>query len=97
MKKIPGLALVSTTTIGLLLAGCAATSPNVDSRFGSAVTAARTAQMIDPGAGAKSATVAGVDGAAAAGAMERYRTSFKTPPEPVNVFNIGVGASSGGH
>jgi hypothetical protein len=88
--------LLACAVGAVVLAGCAAQSPVLDRKFGAAVQAARAMQAIDPEAGRTSGAVDGIDGPAAAAAMERYRASFKTPPASVNVFNIGVGSSAGG-
>jgi len=78
------------------LAGCASHTPVLDSKFGAALSSAMVAQTIDADAGRKAAPVIGIDGDAAASSMERYKATFKSPPAPVNVFNIGVGSSTGG-
>jgi hypothetical protein len=92
-KSIP---LVAAT---LLLAGCAAsTTPNYDLRFGEAVRNAKHQMTIDPDAGRNPDQVLGMDGRAAHESLLRYQESFKTPPPPVNVINIGgaVGGGRGG-
>jgi hypothetical protein len=40
--------------------------------------------------------VAGLDGPAADATIDRYHKSYETPPQPVNVFTIGIGSGSGG-
>lgn len=76
-----------------LLAGCGSTTPHYDARFGDAVRSARTQMTIHPqaglvsGSGADGAT--GMDGRAARQTMQRYEQSYKTPPQAVNVINIG--------
>ena len=78
------------------LAGCAATTtPNLDSRFGEAVIAARAQQTINPDAGRNPDPVNGIDGRAAREAIGRYHDSFKTPPPSANVINIGGGIAGG--
>ncbi|MDP3618940.1 MAG: hypothetical protein Q8R63_04015 [Ramlibacter sp.] len=79
----------------ILLTGCAtSTSPHYDMRFGEAVRAARLAMTINPDAGRSTDPVAGMDGRAAHETLLRYQESFRSPPPPVNVINIGgaVGA-----
>ena len=95
MRNEFSLMLFSGAVAAILLASCAQ-SPVLDSKFGAAVDAAKTMQVIDPNAGRTDGPVNGVDGPAAAAAMERYRASFKAPPATANVFNIGVGSSSTG-
>lgn len=77
-----------------LLAGCAISpTPNYDARFGDAVRQARQAQALNPQPSAKAAQ--GMDGMAAKAASDRYVNSFKSPPPPVNVINIGGSIATG--
>ena len=85
----------------VLLAGCSTTTtPHYDARFGEAVRSARTQMTINPdaglavGLGADGAT--GMDGRATRHAMERYEQSYKTPPQAINVINIGGSLGGGG-
>ena len=75
-------------TLGLM-AGCVAIHPEVDSRAGNAVTAAKNAQTLNPGAVRDPDAVSGIDGRAAKETMDRYVESFRSPPPNVNVINIG--------
>ena len=86
-----------------LLAGCGSTTPHYDAHFGEAVRTARMQMTLNPeagktpGVGVDGAT--GMDGRATAHTMDRYERSFKTPPQAVNVINIGgslTSNSSGG-
>ena len=85
-------------TCAVLLAGCGSTTPNYDAHFGEAGRTARMQMTINPdagrtvGMGADAAT--GMDGRATDETMQRYERSFKTPPQAVNVINIGGGLSS---
>ncbi len=79
-----------------LLAGCVSIHPEVDQRYGEAVTAAKDAQTFDPQASRKPKAVPGIDGIAAKEAMDRYVDSFKAPPPTMNVINIGGGLSGSG-
>jgi hypothetical protein len=99
MSRKPFFMLAAMGGLVAALAACASSTPALDGKFGMAIDAMHRTQVIDAEAGKKAdaETHPGIDGVAAAGAMERYRASFKNPPEPVNVFNIGVGSSSGGH
>lgn len=77
-----------------LLAGCAISpTPNYDARFGDAVRQARQAQILNPQP--RAAAVQGLDGMAAKAASDRYVNSFKSPPPPVNVINIGGSLATG--
>ena len=86
----------------LALQACATTSPNVDAwlstsprldaRFGDSVNIAKAQQTLNPDASKNRNVVAGIDGKAAQETMVRYRESFKSPPAPTNVFNIGIGS-----
>ena len=87
--------LAATAAGGLLLTGCASTTPYLDSRFGEAVKAARAQQTVNPDASLNTDPVAGVDARSAKSAMDQYRKSFETPPSTFNIMNIG-GAMSGG-
>jgi len=88
--------LVLATLFGtVVLAGCATNTPYIDQHFGEAVNAAKAQQTINPDASQNTDPVAGVDGQAANAAIDRYHKSFVQPPVTPNVFNIGVGASTG--
>lgn len=80
-----------------LLAGCSYNSftPDYDAHFGDAVRAARLAQTLNPNAGTQ-APVMGLEGTTASHALERYESSFKSPPPVVNVINIGGSVGGGG-
>lgn len=84
-------ALAST----LLLAGCIARTPVLDQHFGEAVNAAKAQQTLNPDASRDRDPVAGLDGQAAKSTIGQYRKSYESPPQPVNIFNIGVGGGSG--
>ncbi len=91
----PRLALtLAALGFAALLAGCASTTPVMDSKFGDAVRQARTAQTLNPNASANRDPVLGIDGKAGAAAQERYQESFRTPPKTFEVINIG-GSLSG--
>jgi type IV pilus biogenesis protein CpaD/CtpE len=67
----------------LLLSACAATTPQNDARFGQSVRATLAAQVADPAAVRNASPVAGIDGRAARGALQRYENSFgKTEAAP---------------
>lgn len=77
-----------------LLAGCAVSpTPHYDARFGDAVRQARQAQTLNPQPSSTAAQ--GIDGMAAKAASDRYVNSFKSPPPPVNVINIGGSIATG--
>ena len=82
-------------TGALLLAGCVSRAPVVDQHFGEAVSTAKAQQTINPDASRDRDPVAGLDGQAANAVVDRYHKSYETPPQPVNVFNIGVGSGGG--
>ncbi|WP_298235034.1 hypothetical protein [uncultured Azohydromonas sp.] len=56
----------------LALAGCAATTPEWDARFGDTVRQARVQQLVDPAAGARAPRPEGLDGKAAAATQRDY-------------------------
>jgi hypothetical protein len=72
------------------LGGCAGKTPRLDRQFGSAVTAARQAQIINPAPPA-SLAVNGLDGQASKSAYEAYQQSFKVPEPQTGALTIGVG------
>src|SRR5574340_480446 len=78
------------------LAGCAAKAPQLEQRLGEATAAAKAQQTINPEASRNTNPVAGLDGQAANDVIDQDHKSYKQPPAPVNIFNIGVGSSSGG-
>ncbi|MDI1301019.1 MAG: hypothetical protein PSX71_03865 [bacterium] len=71
-----------------LLAACS-TTPYLDRHFGEASRQAMSRQIIS--SEAKNGPQK-MDGQAANSVIDRYHKSYAVPPEPVNVFNIGVGA-----
>jgi hypothetical protein len=81
--------------VGGMLTGCASNTPRLDANFGEAVETIKAQQTLNPDAPRNTDPVAGLDGVAANGAMDRYNDSFKQPPAPVNVFNIGIGSGAG--
>jgi hypothetical protein len=58
------------------LAGCSS-APRFNDHFGETVRANLSAQVIDPAAAANGSPAAGIDGAAARAAQERYQRSFQ--------------------
>ncbi|KAG8152638.1 hypothetical protein [Burkholderia catarinensis] len=82
--------------LAFALAGCMSSTPVWDSRFGDSVRSVMQAQIIDPHAAehAASASATGVDGAAAAAALDNYDKSFKQVQPPANAFVIGIGKAT---
>lgn len=76
-------------------AGCAQTTPDWESRFGQNARMTVAQQTLNPDAVTMQASEA-ADGQAVREGVVRYRQTFKEPPPPQNVFNIGVGSSAGG-
>ena len=93
MKLFQPKRLVHALLIATLCA-CASPTPELDSKFGQAVSAAKAQQTINPDAANNRDPVAGIDGPAAKELIDRYQTSFRTPP-PVADVNSG-GSSTGG-
>ncbi|MGV2290624.1 hypothetical protein AAHK20_18060 [Trinickia sp. YCB016] len=79
------------------LGGCLSSSPIWDAHFGEAERAVTQAQIIDPHAGEHNPSTPGLDGKAAASAMDAYEKSFQAPAPAANQFVIGIssGSSSG--
>lgn len=86
-------------TVAILLAtavtGCATQTPQLDDKFGEAVTQAKALQIINPDAGLNAQAPDGMNGKTSAAVMERYHDSYKNPPVQNNVFTIGIGESGG--
>jgi len=80
--------------LAFALAGCMSSTPVWDSRFGDSVRTVMQAQIIDPHAGEHAASTPGVNGAAAAAALDNYDKSFKQIQPPANAFVIGIGKST---
>ncbi len=93
MKRSTFVPLIASTAV-LMLAGCAPTTPQVDSRFGQTMRLTMAQQTLNPDAASKDVPEA-MDGSATRETVVRYRNSFKEPPPPQNVFNIGVGGGTG--
>ena len=72
---------------GMLLCGCS-TTPRFNNYFGTSVRANVAAQVLDPAAAANTNSAAGMEGAAAAIAHERYQDSFKEPEKPIKALVI---------
>ncbi|NMM78733.1 hypothetical protein B2J88_10385 [Rhodococcus sp. SRB_17] len=79
----------------ILLTGCASVTPNYDAKFGDAVREAKLKMIINPDAGRNSDQVLGMDGKSARESMILYQGTYKAPPPPVNVINIGGGIGGG--
>jgi hypothetical protein len=87
------------TTLAVLallapLAGCVATAPEWESRFGDALRQARAAQAIDPDASSRNVTAPVVDGKAVAGAQTGYAGSYgyavkEAKQPPLTVIPVG--------
>jgi len=78
---------------GMLLYGCD-TTPRFNEHFGQSVRANVAAQVLDPAAAANTNPAAGMDGAAAAIAHERYQNSFKEGEKPVKPLIISGAGSN---
>ena len=79
-----------------LLTGCASTvTPHYDTRFGNAVREAKLKMIINPDAGKNPDQVLGMDGKSARETVIFYQNTYREPPPPVNVINIG-GSIGGG-
>ena len=74
----------------VLLTGCASpVTPHYDARFGNTVREAKLKMIINPDAGKNPDQVLGMDGKAARETIIFYQNTYKEPPPPVNVINIG--------
>ena len=93
--RIP--AVLSSTVLLLVLAGCAgsrplgASTPALDQQFGESVRQLRTAQTLDPDATARNlGKTTTLDGQAASQAAGRYQDSFKEPPPTFTILGAPV-------
>lgn len=77
------------------LTACVQTTPVWDAHFGEAQRMMMAQQVLNPDAGLKEVPNS-LDGGASRETVIRYRNTFKEPPAPQNVFNIGVGTSGSG-
>ena len=90
------LKIVTILTLAGGLTACVEPAPRYEAEFGNATRATLNAQIINPDAGNNPDPVAGLDGRAARDVINNYQKSFAEPKPTENVFNIGVGNSSGG-
>jgi hypothetical protein len=73
-------------TAVVLFSGCThPTTPNLDSRFGYAVNAAKAQQTINPDASRNVDPVTGLGGTPAKDSIDRYHNTFKEPPTTFSV------------
>jgi hypothetical protein len=77
-----------------VLAGCAPTTPNLDSKFGDAMNQAKAQQIINPDAPKNTDPVAGIDGQAAKEIISRYHKAYEAP-SPAPSGAIGSVSGSG--
>jgi hypothetical protein len=94
MMNFTGTSKLLAAAAAMLALQACSTSPALDARFGDAANIAKAQQTLNPDASKNRNVVAGLDGKAAQETMVRYRESFKNPPPPANVFNIGIGGGS---
>ncbi len=94
MRTIQTVAALVMLT-GAVLTGCAPTTPQWDQRFGEAERMMMARQVLNPDAGMRELPTT-MDGPASREGVIRYRNTFKEPPPPQNVFNIGVGSGGAG-
>ena len=86
--------MVSVALFPILLSACAPREYNMDSSMGVAVHESLAAQIVNTQA-VPSTGPQGLDGAPSKAVMDRYVSSFMTPPPPVNAFSIGIGSGGG--
>ncbi len=83
--------IIATVLLPIMLGGCTAREYSMDSSMGLAVHQDLEAQIVNPN-GIPPTGPQGLAGAPAKAVMDRYVSSFTTPPPPVNAFAIGIGA-----
>lgn len=79
-------ALVFALTTSASLCACVSTTPQLDARFGYAVTSAKSLQTLNPQASRNTDPVIGMDGTPARTGVERYHKSFEEPPRTFEVI-----------
>ena len=91
------LGLFAAVLATLALAGClATTSPAYDARFGDAMRAINSQQLIDASASVRNGdTLAATDGRTLREGADRHLGTYKLPP-PTTIINLGVGAGGNG-
>ena len=86
---------MKTSAIAFLLTfltGCASSvTPHYDAQFGNAVREAKLKMVINPDAGKNPDQVLGMDGKSSRETIIFYQNTYREPPAPVNVINIGGG------
>ncbi len=90
----PALPLVCLSAV--LMAGCASEMTSLDRHLGESLRLAQRQQAVYPAGTWPAERPHSSDGVASVHAVERYQQSFAKPLPPVNVMNIGVGASATG-
>ncbi len=90
MTKLKSIAVLPALAV-TLLTGCAPTTPHWDQRFGESQRMMMAQQVMNPDAGLKELPP-WMDGPASRESVLRYRSTFREPSPPQNVFNIGVGS-----
>ena len=91
MNTIRYIALIAALTV---LVGCVPRSYQEEPQFGETVRENQTIQTVNPKGIAASGPVT-LNGTESRAAVDRYISTFITPPPPVNVFSIGVGGGAG--
>ncbi len=96
MKNLSIKLILAGLGASVVLAGCVAPAPVLDSKFGEAFNTAKAQQTLNPDASMNKMPVVGLDGQSGDAVIDKYHKSFETPPDPANTFTIGVGSESGG-
>lgn len=73
------LLTVAAVGVAALTAGCVATTPDMDAKYGDAVRAARQMQTLNPAAPTGNDPVLGIAGTAAISVQNQYQKSFESP------------------
>ena len=101
LKSLRIPAILSSTVLLVLLAGCAgsrplgSSTPALDQQFGESVRQLRTAQTLDPDATARNlGKTTQLDGQAASEATERYQDSFREPPPTFTILGAPIQGQS---
>ena len=83
--------IISFLFLPILLGGCAPREYSMDSSMGVALHEGMATQIVNPN-GIPPTGPQGLYGGPAKAVMDRYVSSFLSPPPPVNAFSIGIGS-----
>lgn len=84
--------LLAGAGMSLMLTGCVAPAPVLDSKFGEAFNTIKAQQTLNPDGTRIAEVPIGLDGKGGDAVIDKYYKSFESPPAAANTFTIGVGS-----